>query len=112
MAAVRVESKAFTDSRIKLLAKNLNTDWHYVLGVMTDLWRECTEEGVYELREDSIDAMAGRELFAQEMIKVGLGKKSSGKVYISGARGKIDWLKKMRENGKKGGRPKLALLKN
>lgn len=112
MAAVRVESKAFTDARIKLLALKLNIDWHYVLGVMADLWRECTEEGIHELREDVINALAGRCDFAQEMINVGLGKKSAGKVYISGAKGKVDWLKKMRENGKKGGRPKLALLKN
>lgn len=111
MAAVRIESKAFTDARLKILARKLNVSWHQVLGIMADLWRECTEEETYYLDGDTIDAIANIEMFSQFLVASKLGKIEGAQIYIVGSRGKIEWLGEKRKNGRKGGRPKSLEIK-
>jgi len=104
MASVRIESKAFTDARLKVLAKKLNINWHHALGVMLDLWRECTESEVYHLDPETIDALAEIEGFSFSMVESGLGRiQKNGKIYLVGTKGKTDWLAERRESSRKGG---------
>jgi hypothetical protein len=111
MARVNVEQKALTDSRFKVLGKLIGADEWAALGRMVAVWNECQERGKTVLTDEQLTLLhPDIELFAEKVLKSGLGKRRRRGIYITGARGRVEWLERKREigrlNGKKGGRPK------
>lgn len=117
MPAIRIEEIAFGDDRYEDLAEFAKlADADHARGKMARLWRQCTLEGVYELDARTIDRVLGVG-GSDALVRARLGElQSDGRVRIRGTAGRIEWLDKLRENGKfgelgthhgsKGGRPK------
>jgi hypothetical protein len=112
MARMSVDEKAFQDIRFKKLAKILRITALDAVGRMLPLWNYCTENGVYEIDIGIIELLYSgliprSDLFEKHLIESKLIIKSEDdKLYVCGTRGRIEWLEKQRNNGRKGGRPK------
>lgn len=120
MASVRIEEEAFADARIDLLASILKINKYEALGRLAYLWRTCTQLQQKTLSVKIIETMLG-ENGAEALCESGLAEKNKGdetQIRIKGTTGRIEWLGKLRKNGKfgrLGGRPKKnpqGLLKN
>ena len=111
MAAVRTESDAFGDVRYERLARLAGlADADHARGKMARLWRQCTMEKRYVLPiEDVIEVLGERAIAA--LTESRLGEEVDGGVRIRGTKGRIEWLDKLRKNGRKGGRPKKTKCK-
>lgn len=110
MPAVRIEDDAFGDARYEELAEYAGlADADHARGKMARLWRQCTQETQYALQPETIARVLGPG-GVDALIKSRLGQRmDDGTVRIKGTKGRIEWLKKLRSNGKfgkKGGRPK------
>lgn len=103
MTSVRIDKPS--DPRFKLLGLLLGTDHFGAKGRMVDIWSYCTEKHAYILKESMINAIAENAQFAEFMVEADLGEKVEGGIRVKGTAGRIEWLAKKRENGKKGGRP-------
>ena len=107
MARVNVEQQALTDARFKRLGELLGGDHRLALGHMIYIWNECQERDTYTLSNDELRLLSGVENFASALVQAGLGTKvKGGRTRIKGTNGRIEWLAKARQNGRKGGRPK------
>lgn len=107
-ASVRIEDEAFSDPRYDVLAKLcLLADADHARGKMAVLWRQCTARGGYVLPASIVVAVLG-DLGASALAESTLGEVVSTGVRICGTRGRIEWLKKLRKNAKKGGDAKAA----
>jgi hypothetical protein len=110
MAAVSVSTQAFTDPRIKILGKLLGGDRFLGLGYILHVWEHCTHIQSTTLAAEVLDAIGDVNGFGEILVKAGLAEALEGKSYrIRGTEGRIEWLGKLRDNGKhgsKGGRPK------
>lgn len=107
MASVRIESDAFADERFDDLAKYAGlADGDHARGKMARLWRQCTIEQSHTLPDDVVTRHLGPE-GVDALIKSRLGARAGrNRVRIRGTEGRIEWLQKLRDNGKKGGRPR------
>jgi hypothetical protein len=110
VARVNVEQAALTDPRYSHLGKLLGTSRHDALGRMVAVWNVCQERETYVLDIDTLNHMFDDVAdFVSLLISAKLGREDNGGVYISGTRGRIEWLATKRDtgrqNGKKGGRP-------
>lgn len=108
---------SFHDVRFSKLARKLGLKKpEYAIGAMLPIWFHCTQFGVYEISADDLELLSGRKNFDEILVSCGLAeKKSEGKFYISGSRGRVEWLTRLRENGKHGsagGRPKKTKAKD
>lgn len=108
MASVRIEEKARADARFKILGERLGTSRFDARARMEELWAYCTEENTYYISSPIIDALAEMKGFSELILHadVNLAVKDDRGIRIKGTKGRIEWLKKARNNGKKGGRPK------
>ena len=107
-ASVRIEDEAFSDVRYDLLATLCQlADADHARGKMAKLWRQCTAQSAYVLSESLVCAILGGA-GAVSLIESGLGERVEAGIRIRGTRGRIEWLKKLRNNAKKGGRAKAA----
>lgn len=108
LAAIRVEEKALTDPRFGILGKLMGVDKFSARGRVEVLWAHCTETKSYYLSESVIDTLAEFDGFAALLChsEVMLAEKTDDGIRIKGAKGRIEWLAKLRKNGKKGGRPR------
>src|SRR5262249_31347139 len=99
------------DRRYDRLAQEAGlADADHARGKMAVLWRQCTIEQRYVLEEtDVTDVLGSRGVDA--LITARLGERVDGGVRISGSKGRIEWLAKLRKNGRKGGRPKKTKRK-
>ena len=106
-ASVRVEDEAFSDRRYNRLARYAGlADADHARGKLLVLWRQCTIEQRYVLPADDVRDVLG-ENGVEALVRANLGEVVDGVgVRIKGAQGRIEWLEKLRENGKKGGRPR------
>jgi hypothetical protein len=109
-ASVRVEDEAFSDERYADLAGYTGlADADHARGKMERLWRQCTQEARYSLPVETITRHLGPN-GVDAIVRARLGEVlADGSVRIRGTRGRIEWLKKLRANGKfgkRGGRPK------
>lgn len=113
MASIRVEDEALTDPRFTLLGQVLHTTRFDAVGRMLAIWSYCTEKHTYYLTEKMIDVLAEVPGFTKIISEpeIGLAVQSDKGFRIKGTRGRIEWLKKLRNNGKKGGRPKKTKTK-
>lgn len=108
-ASIRIEDEAFSDRRYDRLAKEAGlADADHARGKMAVLWRQCTIEQRHELPvEDVSDVLGPRGVDA--LIAARLGELVGDQVRICGTEGRIEWLGKLRNNGKYGslgGRPR------
>jgi hypothetical protein len=80
---------------------------------MIEVWNECQERETYYLSGEVISAILGVVDSARFVVDAELAStRKCGDVVkfrIRGTKGRTDWLKKRREDGKKGGRPKKTL---
>ena len=117
MARVNVDQSALVDPRYQKLGRLLKVDRFFALGVMIYIWNQCQEQETYTLTEEEIkDIIPEKKNIVEAIISAKLAEKTSdGLIRIKGTEGRIEWLKKKRENarfgvmGKKfgplGGRP-------
>lgn len=113
MARVNVEQYALTDPRYSVLGSLIGVDQWSALGRMLVIWNQCQERESYVLTVDIVNCMFSDVTgLAEALLKSGLGKKHRHGIYISGTKGRIEWLAKKRVtarlNGPKGGRPKTT----
>lgn len=106
-ASVRIEDEAFADERYDDLAHFAGlADADHARGKMARLWRQCTIEGTHTIENHLVIRILG-EGGIDALIRARLAEKiSDTHVRIRGTKGRIEWLKKLRQNGQKGGRPK------
>lgn len=110
MTAVRIENEAFSDERYDDLAAAAGlVDADHARGKMARLWRQCTIEQTHTLPNVTVQRVLGpNAVTALEAARLG-ERVNDTHVRIRGTRGRIEWLKKLRDNGKfgrRGGRPK------
>jgi hypothetical protein len=105
MAAIRIEDAARTDPRFRLLGDRLKTTRFDALARMAELWAYCTEKQTYFLTPKLIDTLAEFENFHEHILsdEIGLAEATDKGIRIRGTKGRIEWLKKLRKNSKKGG---------
>ncbi len=111
MARVNMEQSVFSDPRYRVLARELGVDVWSAIGRMTMVWNHCQETCSHVLREEIVNHLfEDAPQLSEALLKSELGKKHRHGIYISGSRGRIEWLENKRragrKNGKKGGRPK------
>jgi hypothetical protein len=108
MSSYRVDEKARQDPRFKILGKLLGSSRFDALARMGELWAYCADQESYFLSETLINTLTECENFSQMILnpEVGLAELSEKGIRIKGTKGRIEWLSKLRKNGKKGGRPK------
>ena len=110
MSAVTVVSEAFADERYEELADALGlADADCARGKMLRLWRQCTIEQTETLLGFTITRVLGAN-GVDALVRARLGEvMADGRVRIKGTAGRIEWLQRVRDNGKYGklgGRPK------
>jgi uncharacterized phage protein (TIGR02220 family) len=119
-ASVRIEDEAFSDERYEDLAAAAGlADADHARGKMLRIWRQCTIEQTHKLARATVVRILGvNGPSALETAR--LGEVDGDLVRIRGTRGRIEWLKKLRDNGKfgkrgaqhgaRGGRPRKNTL--
>lgn len=105
-ARVSIEGAAFSDERYEDLAALAGlADADHARGKMARLWSQCTLENAHVVNNQMVIRVLGSNGI-QALIGSRLGEQvDADHVRIKGAKGRIEWLHKLRENGKKGGRP-------
>ena len=105
-ASVRIDDEAFSDRRYDLLARALGLpDADCARGKMAAIWRQCTQQQAHVLDVEIVRVILG-DNGVDALVKSRLGEVVSDGVRICGTRGRIEWLAKLRKNGRKGGRPR------
>jgi hypothetical protein len=105
-ASVRLEDETFSCMRYERLAELAGlADSDHARGKMAKLWRQCTLEQRHILPESDIVRVLGPD-GVRALVCADLGEVVAEGVRMRGTRGRIEWLKKLRANGKKGGRPR------
>lgn len=79
-------------------------DADHARGKMARLWRTCTIEQRHILSLEEVELVLG-DRGPSALIASRLGEEARGGIRICGTKGRIEWLGKLKENGKKGGRP-------
>lgn len=111
-ASVRIEDEAFSDERYGVLASLCGlADPDHARGKMARLWRQCTAQRTYVLPIDLVCSVLG-ENGAEGIVKADLGEQVDGGIRIRGTKGRIEWLSKLRNNARKGGKAKAAKRHN
>jgi hypothetical protein len=104
MARVNLDEIAFGDWRIARLGQLLGTSRFDALGRLAFVWRECLVRQVFSLAPPTVDAIADRSGFVESMIEADLAERlEDGSVRVKGLAGRIEWLGRLREGGRKGG---------
>ncbi len=105
-ASVRIEDEAFSDGRYDELAEYAGlADGDHARSKMEHLWRQCTIEKRYSLPAFLVTKHLGSR-GVEAIIRARLGEQNDdGTIRIRGTKGRIEWLDKLRKNGRKGGRP-------
>jgi hypothetical protein len=108
-ASVRIEDEAFSDERYEDLAHFAGlADADHARGKMAKLWRQCTLENRHILPRTTVVRVLG-DRGVEALIVSRLGEEVEEGIRIRGTKGRIEWLKKLRSNGKfgkLGGRPR------
>ena len=105
-ASVRIEDEAFSDGRYAELAEYAGlADADHARGKMAQLWRQCTLEKRYTVSAFLVRQYLG-PAGVSAIVRARLGEQlADDTVRIRGTKGRIEWLEKLRKNGRKGGRP-------
>lgn len=105
MARMSIDDKVCRDPRITVLAGALGWSRRETVGcLILDVWPICYDQECHLISERIIDAAAGRDGFAQLMIECELATRDrSGKVRVSGAKERIEYLNHKKRAGRQGG---------
>lgn len=111
MAKVTIDSDDLSndlthrDDRYRELATLAGTTKFDVFGRMVRIWGYCTEKCIRKLHPTVLNELAEHENFAELICseKVQLAEQCDSLIKIRGTKGRIEWLKNLRENAKKGG---------
>jgi hypothetical protein len=109
MAAVRIEDDAFSDERYEDLAMFAGlADADHARGKMARIWRQCTIENTETIANHVVVRVLGVS-GVDALVQARLADRvDSERVRVRGTTGRIEWLNKLRSNGRhgnKGGRP-------
>lgn len=104
MASVRFDD--LDDPRFIALGMLIGMDEFAAIGRMGKIYKYCTDRQTYSVPKLMIHAITRIENFADHMIASGLGEEFGDEIRVKGTKGRIEWLRKLRQNGKRGGRPK------
>lgn len=110
MASVRIEGEAFSDVRIEILGNMAGYNRYEALGRLAHLWRVCTSRNQHVVSDAVVAAILG-EKGVDALLDSELGERVDGGIRVKGTKGRIEWLAKLRKNGRKGGRPKKTRSK-
>lgn len=105
-ASVRIEDVAFSDGRLEYLGQLLGTGRFDALGRMAFLWRQCTQEQSYDLPIGFVRAFVDPVLLVE--CRLAETTDREGWIRIKGTHGRIEWLGKLRNNSKRGGKATKA----
>ena len=105
MARMSIDDSVARDPRITLLAKMLGWSRHAALGcLVADVWPICYDQATHLISPKLIDAASGQAGFADAMVDCELAKRvRGGKLSVSGAAERIEYLEKKKESGRVGG---------
>lgn len=101
-ASVRIEDEAFNDPRIELLGSLSGYNRFEALGRLAHLWRACTQRETYIIDDIWVISCLG-DKGPEALVKAGLAERVADGLRVKGTEGRIEWLKKLRTNSKKGG---------
>jgi hypothetical protein len=104
MSRVNVDVEAFHDFRFELLGKSLGLDKFSALGRMAMLWSFCTQRETYYVTRSIVDAITSCPGFCDAAVSVELLRNQDGKIYVCGTKGRIEWLRRLKQNSLKGGK--------
>jgi hypothetical protein len=107
IANVTVHFSVWSDARFDTLAILLGVDKYSAIGRMTRLWSECTDIGIDMPPVHLVIGCLGSAQAIEALVQSGLGEKMGDQVRIKGCSDRIDWLRKKRESGSKGGRARV-----
>lgn len=93
------------DPRVRLLAKSLGWSVRETVGCLViDVWPICYDQMTHLISERVLDAAADRDGFAAALIESELAHRDrSGKVYVAGAKKRIEYLAAKQRAGHEGG---------
>jgi len=98
-----IDDSVGRDPRITRLAARLGLDRDLVVGrLVTKVWPICYDQMTAIVAVADIDAVAGSG-FAAAMLEVGLGRKHQHGVWVAGASARIEYLRRQKVAGSKGG---------
>ena len=105
MARMSIDDSVARDPRITLLSKMLGWSRHAALGcLVADVWPICYDQATHLISPKLIDVAAGQVGFADAMVDCELAKRvRGGKLSVSGAAERIEYLEKKKESGRVGG---------
>jgi len=99
-----IEESVWSDVRFDTLARLMGVSRFDAVARCAWLWRLCTEGNSPVLDADVVENTIPVGL----LVRAKLARAQDDGVYICGTTGRIEWLEKMRANGRKGGRPKVV----
>lgn len=110
MARVSISSEVFHDIRFDKLAKILGIDKFSAIGRMAALWEYCTHREMHRVPKEDINMIMNHTEAARGLLLSQLASKcnASDKLYISGTKGRIEWITSLRKNSKNGGQATRA----
>jgi hypothetical protein len=110
--SVRIEDKAFSDSRFDVLAQLCGLpDADCARGKMMRLWRQCTIEQSYDLHPIQVDTVLG-EFGSANIVASHLGEHlRNDRIRICGTAGRIEWAENLQKGSAKGGQVRAATAK-
>lgn len=100
---VNVDSAAFRDPRMKLLARALAISEAETIGRCLMVWLVCYERRSAVMQAIEVDVSADRDGFADAMIRSGLADQDDEGVYVRGVTDRIEFLERQSERGKLSG---------
>ncbi len=105
MARMSIDDMVGRDPRVRLLAKSLGWSVRETVGCLViDVWPICYDQMTHLISERVLDAAADREGFAEALIEAELAHRDrSGKVYVAGAKKRIEYLAAKQRAGHEGG---------
>ena len=109
MAAIRIDDKAFADSRFTLLAKLLGyAEPDFAIIKVARIWQLQTEtftpeNPTYVVSTSIVTAMLGPSV-PESLVLAKLATEQPGGLYIHGTRGRIEWLHASRARAVKAGK--------
>ena len=105
VARMSVDDKVSRDPRITMLSKALGWSRRETVGcLIVEVWPICYDQETSVVAEKVIDTATDCVGFAQAMIDAGLATRDrSGKVRVSGAEERIEYLNHKKKSGRQGG---------
>lgn len=105
-ASIKVEAFALTDIRFVKLAKLVGlADGDHARSKLEHVWAHCTFHQVHYLSETDFDLIAKVDGIARAAAdsSIDLAVHTERGYRVKGLRGRIEWIKNLRDNAKKGG---------